>query len=486
MTDAHFSVAVFPFLKTSAPVRLGSHTFRCTTDLEGLPPAQAKAVSEIAAMLFLRDDLRITRASYAIVPPLGSFRPGQVVEDLARLRAVVAYLYSAPHHTFDDVFLSPETVSLAVLSPGPVDVFLVGEHEGTTLVSSGPPPEPNARNETTGYEGVYNTHEPLWLVAGSRLYGPKRQMTLNISQDLARDLGAPEGLNRNLLFDLLRRPGTPIGERVFTALEWYNRANADYGDPNQTVLNLAVAFETLLRVPSSEKTDRLVDAISLLLGRTERLDDWAAQFYAARSEVAHEGRVRDWWFYAAGRNKSGREGHPFGSLKTYGRQIFQLCVATIQVGADLAEQAGLKERLVANSERYAAISEALAQSSQTPAERLLEIAPLVEGLRRFRFVASGGLTVAAVIGAVRTAATTLINADVVIDATMASALKTMATTPRKAGDKVALAALRALADAFKVGASPDLNTPQRVVADLVEVAWSNLFMNYMTYYQDKV
>ncbi len=156
------------------------------------------------------------------------------------------------------------------------------------------------------------------------------------------------------------------------------------------------------------------------------------------------------------------------------------------MGADLAEQAGLKERFVANSERYAAISEALAQSSQTAAERLLEIAPLVEGLRRFRFVASGGLTVAAVIGAVRTAATTLINADVVIDATMASALKTMATTPRKAGDKVALAALRALADAFKVGASPDLNTPQRVVADLVEVAWSNLFMKDMAYYQDRV
>jgi hypothetical protein len=60
---------------------------------------------------------------------------------------------------------------------------------------------------------------------------------------------------------------------------------------------LAVAFETLLRLPEFSKTDRLVDAISLLLGRTERLDEWAEQFYAARSQVVHEGEVRDEYFY---------------------------------------------------------------------------------------------------------------------------------------------------------------------------------------------
>jgi hypothetical protein len=86
---------------------------------------------------------------------------------------------------------------------------------------------------------------------------------------------------------------------------------------------LAIAFETLLRLPEFSKTDRLVDAISLLLGRTGRLDDWAEQFYAARSQVAHEGQVRDRYFYAPGGNKRSASG-VFGSLMLYGRQIFQL------------------------------------------------------------------------------------------------------------------------------------------------------------------
>ncbi len=132
MPDQDFAIAVFPFLKTSSPVRIGGYTFRSTVDTDGLPPDQEKAVREIAQMLFVQNDLRVKSASYAILP----------------------------------------------------------------------------------------------------------------------------------------------------ALEVHS------------------AFETLLRLPEAAKTDRLVDAISLLLGRTDRLSDWAEQFYAARSQVAHEGTVRDWYFYA--------------------------------------------------------------------------------------------------------------------------------------------------------------------------------------------
>ena len=71
----------------------------------------------------------------------------------------------------------------------------------------------------------------------------------------------------------------------------------DIKNPDRALLNLAVAFEALLRLPDSSKTERLVDAITLLLGRTERLDDWAQQFYAARSRVAHEGKVGNRYYY---------------------------------------------------------------------------------------------------------------------------------------------------------------------------------------------
>ncbi len=68
MADADFSVAVFPFLKTSNPVRIGGYVFRSTEDVEGLRPGQARAIGEIAQMLFVQNDLRIKSASYAILP----------------------------------------------------------------------------------------------------------------------------------------------------------------------------------------------------------------------------------------------------------------------------------------------------------------------------------------------------------------------------------------------------------------------------------
>ena len=481
MAESDFSVAFFPFLKTSEPVQIGRYLFRCTTDVRGLPDDQAAAVSEIASMLFLRDDVRISRASYSIVPPLGSYRPAPVAEELARLRAVVAYLYSAPHPTSGDVFLSPETISLAVVSPARVSVYLVRPEHGTTPLSAEVQSAPDDRGYLRGYEGVYNLRDPMWLVPGSRLYGPKPQMTLNISQDLAADLGFPDAFNRpdgKLLLKLLCDPATPMSERIFTALDWYNSANEGGGDPSQSLLNLAVAFETLLQLPSSEKTDRLVDAISLLLGRTERLGHWAAQFYSARSAVAHEGRVRDWRFYASDAPKRGDESHPFGTLMTYGRQIFQLCVATVLVGADLAEKAGLREKFVANSERYATICKALAQSSKAPRDRLLEIAPLVDGLARFRFVASGGLTIGAVIGAVKGAAETLLRCELTVDDATIAALKGLTAATGKDSAFSGLAAMSVLAEAFKAARSFDLGSPERVVADLVELAWSDLFMTY--------
>ena len=40
-----FSIAVFPYLKTSGPIRFGPYLFRSTDDLEGLSEAEAVAVT---------------------------------------------------------------------------------------------------------------------------------------------------------------------------------------------------------------------------------------------------------------------------------------------------------------------------------------------------------------------------------------------------------------------------------------------------------
>lgn len=56
-------IAIFPFLKTSQQVRLGSSTFKSTDDTTGLSDEDAAHVREVAQMLFLKDDLRIRSVS---------------------------------------------------------------------------------------------------------------------------------------------------------------------------------------------------------------------------------------------------------------------------------------------------------------------------------------------------------------------------------------------------------------------------------------
>jgi hypothetical protein len=49
------SFAVFPFLKTSEPIGLGSFAFRSTEDTTGLSDDDSAHLKEIAGMLFLQE-----------------------------------------------------------------------------------------------------------------------------------------------------------------------------------------------------------------------------------------------------------------------------------------------------------------------------------------------------------------------------------------------------------------------------------------------
>lgn len=480
MKNKDFGIAIFPFLKTSGPVRIGKYKFRCTADLDGLPNNQAKAVAELASMLYLRDDIKIASAAYSITEALGSWRPGPVVKDLERVRAVVGYLYSAPHPTSGDVFLPFDNASLAILNVSEVSVHLLRPKHGTTIDTELSSNELDSLRTLPGYEGIFNFRQPMWLAVGSRIYGPKLNMILNISQDLAVQLRDPEAFRRAdsyLLLNLLEAPASSFKERVFTALGWYNSANLDHEDSDKSLLSLAIAFETLLKLPVNQKTERLVDSISLLLGRTERLAEWAVQFYAARSEVAHEGRVRDWRFYTQPPAKKPDTMHSAGEIMTYGRQIFQLCLTTVLTGASLAEQAGLKERFVANSERYAAIATTLSTLAGAPDVRLLAIEPIVDGLSRYQFVSSATLITEDVLAAVRIAIKTLLKCDLNIGGQLKLAFDDFVKVPHKD----IFSNLKALSDVNDALIDFDYQMTGRVVVNvvsLISTAWKDLFGVY--------
>ena len=70
--DGLFSIAIFPYLKTSGPVQFGPYLFRSTDDLEGLNNAQVTAVTEVTAMLYTRFHLK---------PPAGRGTRQPVLDD---------------------------------------------------------------------------------------------------------------------------------------------------------------------------------------------------------------------------------------------------------------------------------------------------------------------------------------------------------------------------------------------------------------------
>lgn len=473
-----FGIAVFPCLKTSAPASIGGYTFRSTDDLTKLSDEQAAAVSEVAAMLYARDDVRIAQAVYAITEPLGVFRPGPVISKLERVRNVVGYLYSSPHPTSGDPFMPFEISSLAVVQPANVSTFIVRPEHGTVLPS---PPEGFVSDDyghTRGYEGNFN-RRPLWLAKGSRLYGGHTDTILNISQDLHSDIDRFRHARRSggeLLLDLLDAPPSPFQDRIFRAIDWYNDSTDRYDEPAKNLLSLAIAFEVLLELPSVEKTDRLTDSITLLLGRTVRLKDWASQFYDARSQVAHEGRVRDWAFYAEKPPQKGADSHRSGSIMTYGLEIFRLCLATILTGGMLAEDAGLAKRFVANSERYKQIAERLGRTTGPADASIIAIEPLVDELGLYQFVLSP-TPIKVVISALQCAAKALSRCDLQIGEEFVKALNALRDAPKK-DDFAALTALEALERQIRSADQVALGRVGMVVAKLIELGWRGLFPIY--------
>lgn len=452
--------------------------FRSTEDPNGLSVEQAEQLKEIADMLFLQDDLRIRSASFACVPSMESGDPAARLQELERVQSVVAYCYAIPHETSGDPAFAYEHASMAILTPALVSVHLVRPEHHVELVGSKELPTADKFGRLPGYNGIYNFKDHFWVAKGSRLYPPVPQIPLNIAQDLSSDIGSlSHRVECQLLLDLLRRPDTATAHRIFTAIKWFNKANSRANSEDAAIVNLAIAFETLLGLPEGQKTERLADAVSLLLGRVQRLDIWVLQFYQARSDVVHEGRSRQLRFVATDSAKR-VEGDTYHSLLSYGRQVFRLCVSCLLFGAHLAGERGLEEKLVTNQERFEQICRELDDENLSPSERLHRISEKVAAIDRYRFVWESGLKIESLLGAAKRAGATLIASGVMIDDSFTASLGKLIDAPKSADRYEALDAVRALGEDRPHTGMLGAPFEQAVVLRLLSVIWRYTFQLY--------
>jgi hypothetical protein len=472
------AVAVFPFLKTTDDIELGTLTFRSTNDTSDLEREDATHVREIADMLFLQDDLRVSSASYAMLPPLDLDKTDTVVPELERIQAIVAYCYSAPRHAFGDIFFHSEHASLAIFSPQPVTTFALRPDHHVVPAGDLAPLEADEWHRVPGYEGRYNFRNPFWVAKGSRLYAPVPHISLNHNQNLAWDLSAAfgEGPQHQLLPTLIREPLSENAKRTMTAIRWYNRANSLMADDSEATLSLAVGFEALLGLPRDVKTERFIDAVSLLLGRVPRLNSWAVQFYAARSDVAHEGRT-DRLRLMPTVQKPSETGPEYQSLLSYGRQIFQLCVASVLFGSHMAQESELHDKLTTNQERFELICKILNDTSIPLPDRFTSIDDIVATVGEYRYVAETGLRIETVLGALQAAAKNLLECSTLLDPAIKAQVSDLAVAKRSKDGYEILVALEAWHKVMPKGPL-EPRSPEGIMRRFTEIIWDYNCVRY--------
>lgn len=265
---------------------------------------------------------------------------------------------------------------------------------------------------------------------------------------------------------------------MFTAVRWFNRANSEHREEAESFICLSVALETLLRLPHDAKKKRFVDAIALLLGRASRLEDWATQFYEARSRAVHEGHVGQVAFVPKSASSKKKEAATYQSLLAYGREVFQLCLGTVLTGASLSSHADLVSKLISNSERFETVSKILNNDSLPLAVRLEKLDPLARAIRRYRYVPDTGRAIPMVLGACVAAARVALKASSDIDEGLQSALTALAEAPRTVGHLERLDALGALVNEMKRLPDRTAAGVSYAVITLVEDAWHYSFQHY--------
>ena len=345
----------------------------------------------------------------------------------------------------------------------------------------------DSRDEIDGYEGRLNNKSFFWVTKGSRIYPTAVNLWLNISQDLYVDFsirGSKSSRYKPVVeYFSGRKENDSLGERILTALTWYNRSLTIDIDEDVALVDLAIAFESLLGLESAEKvTERFKEAVSLLIGDVPRLDSWLTQFYKARSQIVHEGRSTRLLFIATDDPKKSGDNPEleYRSLTSYGRQVFQVCVTTILTGAQIAEELKLASLLVTNQQRLERICQVLNKVDGTPAERIKATSQDVRDIATYRFVAEKGLKVEQLIGTARL----MLQQYILSIPDERHDLLERITQFTKADTRdhyAALSLLRDIQDGFQLGDKSQEYAPidlRPVVVTLIDSIWDYIFLYY--------
>jgi hypothetical protein len=384
-------IVVTPYLKTSEPVAIRGVTFHPLQRAKRSRSKDAKAVRAVASLFFLRDNLQITDMAYAVIDVQSEEHNYALIdEQLDTIELVLAYVYTSPGRRPREPFLTAEHATLFRFVPSRISGWMLAGPGAPLVRPLRGTSVPSAESTHDGFEAWTSRREYLYLVADSRIYPPARDFGLNYSQDLYVDLRQanwPRASDRlPVLYSACRALAPDLEERLLRAMRWYSKSASCFCKAEESLLNLAIAFEALLQLGWTDKSQELCRRIQLLTGPAPRLDSWTTQFYEARSAVVHEGTASSTEFLAvdATKLKAAQIGKipaaRYRSLTDYGRLIFRECIRAVLWGGAGAFELKLHRLFFHNQERLEAICKSLQLANTDEADALQAISELVDGL----------------------------------------------------------------------------------------------------------
>jgi len=406
------SFVFLPYFRTSEPVTFRGIEFRNTQPTADLPEDIAKHIGTLREMFFLKDHLQIQQMIYTVLPGSDGGFNAQIQHHLREFQTLVAYLSSAPHPHSGETWLTFEHVSMYIFTPKPVFIveLLQGGHNVTNICTDFyPTADDKSLAQVDGYECTLNFKTHFRAAKGSRIYPPTCRTWFGVDNNLHYIMSLAETSSQSSLIKFFDS-GIEVSQlrgRILTALTWYNRSITVDIEEDVALVNLAVAFESLLDLESGEGVvKRFGEAVNLLLGGPSRLDSWLFQFYKARSAILHEGQSANLRFLAIDepKKKHNKPQPVYRPLVSYGRQVFQICVATILNGALLADKVGFSSMLFTNQERFERVCKFLNKDDDGPEERILAAAQDISDIARYYVVGDENLRIETLIGAAQLAA----------------------------------------------------------------------------------
>lgn len=385
---------VFPFLKTSRETRIADLTVFPSGQLEMTDETLKREIEAVTARFRMSSRYRIKnmavghlRERYDLVRY--GFREEFHIEYSKALaaRELLIYLYSSQHPTFLDTFLDISACDMFVLRR---DEQVIDPHASNKNLIPDRDRDGAPRGSSDGYYGLLNGHVFFALPEDELVYPSKPSFGQNHQQDIYADIGR---IGPDSVYGFLRSQAKTRcvveSPRIMNAVKWYNRSNDERKPAEEQALLLAVAFETLLGLGrQSAKTERFVESVQTLLGRNERLSIWANQFYASRSDIAHEGQSSQLHYNVGGKKGEVR---PYRHLSDYARRVFQLILSAVISAESHRKEVALDELFVANKDRYQQIFQNLSTASDAKA-KIRSIADLVARLDEFRYVPEADLS----------------------------------------------------------------------------------------------